>query len=164
MPWFPHLQKGGEGGGLCARLSLRPPKLKEILNSDLSLPACQSAFRANRLAPLNGCFPHPPNWRYFIPERTVSSLTYPISFKVSPFYFEVQRKRRFCIMSMVPLKCSPCSCRLADSAPARARKLLWCRYAPRSLCCTSISTGLYCISSIIHRTQCKWSHKFYPPH
>lgn len=111
--------EGGRGGGLCARLSLRPPKLKEILNSDLSLPACQSAFRANSLAPLNGCFPHPPNWRYFIPERTVSSLTYPISFKVSPFYFEVQRKRRLCIMSMAPLKCSPCSCRLADSAPKR---------------------------------------------
>lgn len=114
---FPICRRGG--GGLCARLSLRPPKLKEILNSDLSLPTCQSAFRANRLAPLNGCFPHPPNWRYFIPERTVSSLTYPISFKVSPFYFEVQRKRRLCIMRMAPLKCSPGSCRLADSAPER---------------------------------------------
>lgn len=103
-------------GGLWARLSFRPPKLKEIFNSDLSPPACQSAFQANRLAPLNGCFPHPPNWRYFIPERTVSSPTYPISFKVSSFYFEVQRKRRLCIMRMAPLKCSPCSCRLADSA------------------------------------------------
>lgn len=94
-------------GGLWARLSFRPPKLKEIFNSDLSPPACQSAFQANRLAPLNGCFPHPPNWRYFIPERTVSSPTYPISFKVSSFYFEVQRKRRLCIMRMAPLKCSP---------------------------------------------------------
>lgn len=98
-------------GGLWARLSLRSQPLGEILRLNLLLPASQTSLWANIFAPLKAMFPHIHHCRYFIPEVTISSLTYPISFKVSSFCFEVQRKRRLCIMRMAPLKCFLRSCK-----------------------------------------------------
>lgn len=126
-PWISHFLSLCLGFPICKRRALSQIIFKApMAQSNLKIkcvPACQPDITLSKhiCSAEWLCFPHTHNWRYFLPEVTISPLTYPISFKVSSFCFEVQRKRRLRIMRMAPLKCTLRSCKLGGSCSVQRR-------------------------------------------